>query len=63
MEQQNTQGSARIGSTGNKLHPAINHERYGLMICCRCPGTQQGLANKNAEFFAGVESNCRKVAA
>jgi hypothetical protein len=51
-------GAVRIGQ-GTKMHPAIKSAQYGLLICCRCPGTQQGAAYHKAQFFAGMASNCR----
>jgi hypothetical protein len=51
-------GAVRIGQ-GTKMHPAIKSAQYGLLICCRCPGTQQGTAYHKAQFFAGMASNCR----
>lgn len=57
---QQIDGAVRIGRSGTKLHPAVQHPHYGLMICCRCPGTQQGSAYRGAQFFAGVKSNCRE---
>jgi hypothetical protein len=59
MTQQDIKGAVRIGH-GTKLHPAVKHSQYGLMICCSCPGTQQGAAYQKAQFFAGMASNCRK---
>jgi hypothetical protein len=53
-------GSVRIGRGGTKLHPARIDETYGLVILCRCPGTQQGSAYHGARFFANVDATCRK---
>lgn len=58
MTQQEITGAVRIGS-GAKLHPAIKDASYGLMIRCRCPGTQQGAAYKAARFFPGVIATCK----
>jgi hypothetical protein len=52
------EGAVRIGS-GEKLHPASIDERYGLMILCSCPGTQQGSAYKRARFFHGAKRTCK----
>jgi hypothetical protein len=57
-QQQDIKGAVRIGS-GTKLHPAVKEARYGLMILCSCPGTQQGAAYHRAQFFAGVARNCK----
>lgn len=51
-------GAIRIGN-GNKLHPAYKDPRYGLIITCSCPGTQQGSAYHRATFFPGKEANCQ----
>jgi hypothetical protein len=51
------EGAVRIGR-GDKLHPARKDGVYGLMILCRCPGTQQGSAYNRASFFAGVSRTC-----
>lgn len=53
-------GVVRIGRSGTKLHPARIDEKYGLMILCRCPGTQQGSAYHGAQFIKNVASTCRK---
>lgn len=58
MTQQATTGAVRIGN-GAKLHPARSNANYGLLILCRCPGTQQGGAYNNARFFAGLTANCK----
>jgi hypothetical protein len=59
MENQaNKQGSVKIGRSGTKLHPAFIDPRYGLIIQCSCPGTQQGSAYKGARFFENVAANC-----
>ena len=34
---------ARIGM-GDKLHPIVQHERYGILFVCHCPATQSGQA-------------------
>ena len=39
-----TQRGAVCCSHGGKLHPAIIDPLYGMMIVCRCPGTQNGSA-------------------
>ena len=57
-QQQDIQGAVRIGN-GTKLHPAIKDARYGLMIRCSCPGTQQGAAYHRARFFPNTAANCK----
>jgi hypothetical protein len=34
---------ARIGY-GDKLHPILDHARYGIMFLCQCPATRNGQA-------------------
>lgn len=51
-------GAVRIGK-GVKLHKAYKDNYYGLVICCGCPGTQQGSAYHRARFFANVEPTCK----
>jgi hypothetical protein len=62
MNQANNQteisGAVKIGN-GTKLHKACKDSKYGLMILCGCPGTQQGSAYNRARFFAGVQANCK----
>jgi hypothetical protein len=58
QQTQDIQGAVRIGN-GQKLHPAIKDAHYGLIIRCRCPGTQQGGARNNARFIAGATGNCK----
>jgi hypothetical protein len=50
-----------------KSHPAIelfdaNGKSTGYIVCCRCPGSQNGsLANSARKIAEGHEaSNCRK---
>lgn len=52
-------GAVRIGRSGTKLHPARKDAQYGLMILCRCPGTQQGSAYHGARFFPNTQATCR----
>lgn len=59
MTKTETTGAARIGR-GTKLHPAVKDPVYGLIIRCRCPGTQQGGAYHRAQFFTGLTATCRK---
>jgi hypothetical protein len=33
----------RLGA-GDKLHPLVEHPRYGVWFTCSCPGTQNGHA-------------------
>lgn len=58
MNNEQTKGAVRIGN-GAKLHPAHKDATYGLVIRCRCPGTQQGAAYNNARFFAGAIATCK----
>lgn len=58
MTQQEITGAVRIGN-GAKLHPAIKDAHFGLIIRCRCPGTQQGGAYHRAKFFTGMIANCK----
>lgn len=45
-----------------KCHPAIEHPTYGMIVTCRCPGSQNGQLNNTARKVAeGHEQvNCRK---
>ena len=45
-----------------KCHPAIMHSRYGLIITCSCPGSQNGsLAHSVRKVCGGHEKvNCNK---
>lgn len=55
-------GSARIGRTGTKLHPAkiITYDGMKILfITCGCAGTKNGAATNKARFFEGVQSNCK----
>lgn len=36
-----TQEKVTVRANG-KAHRALMHSRYGLMIACRCPGSQNG---------------------
>jgi hypothetical protein len=52
-------GSARIGRSGTKLHPAVKEGRQ-IRFTCRCPNTQNGHAANHSQFFTGIASNCGK---
>ena len=52
-------GAVRIGRNGTKLHSASIDPKYGLMIWCRCAGTQQGAAYNKAAFIKGAKGNCK----
>lgn len=56
--QDKKEGAVRIGRGGAKLHPAVIDPRYGLIIQCHCPGTQNGSAARNAQFFKDVKPTC-----
>ncbi len=45
-----------------KCHPAIQFKDGGIMIVCRCPGSQNGsLANSARKIAEGHDAvNCRK---
>jgi hypothetical protein len=57
-ESKDIQGAVKIGN-GTKLHKAYKDKTYGLIICCGCPGTQQGSAYHRARFFPNVTPNCK----
>jgi hypothetical protein len=59
QQQTEKQGAVKIGRNGTKLHPAIIDPVYGLLIRCRCPGTQQGAAYHGAKFFSGLTATCK----
>lgn len=44
-----------------KCHPAIEHPTYGIIVTCRCPGSQNGTLNNTARKVAdGIEkANCQ----
>lgn len=47
---------------GGKAHPALQFANGYIMICCRCPGSQNGrLSNVAVKVADGHEAvNCRK---
>lgn len=56
-------GAVKIGRSGTKLHPATKtlqpNNKYTLWIHCGCPGTRQGGAYHGAQFFTGLQANCK----
>ena len=57
-KQEEVMGAVRIGN-GTKLHRAFIDQQYGLMICCGCPGTNQGSAYYRAKFFPNTQATCK----
>jgi hypothetical protein len=49
-------GAVRIGN-GDKLHRAYQDQRFGLIICCGCAGTQSGSAYNRARWFAKTSAS------
>lgn len=54
-----TQEKITIRANG-KAHPAWMHSRYGVMVACSCPGSQNGqLENRARKIADGWEAaNC-----